>query len=117
MPGASNLVVVVTVALAGACSTQSARAPGDVASCNLGAAGNCREYSAANLAAGSDQLASLCRIAKTATFAMTPCPTANMTGRCAQKEHTDVFYASYPIPAEELEMSCRTAGGTFTRAP
>ncbi len=106
------LVIVVS-----ACSKQSGRASGDVASCNLGVAGNCREYSAANLAAGSDHLAELCSIAKTATFAMVPCPTANMTGRCAKTEHTDVYYASYPIPANELEMACNSSGGTFTKAP
>lgn len=103
--------------LAGACSNQSARATGDVASCNLGQAGTCREYNAANLAAGSDHLAKLCGIAKTATFSMRPCPTPTMTGRCAQKEHTDVYYASYPIPSTELEMACRTSGGSFTKAP
>jgi hypothetical protein len=96
---------------------QSSRATGDIASCDLPSAGNCREYSAANLAAGSDNLAKLCGLAKTATFAMRPCSTANLTGRCAQKEHTDFYYASYPIPATELEMACRTSGGSFTKAP
>jgi hypothetical protein len=96
---------------------QSTHATGDVASCNLAGVGNCREYNAANLAAGSDNLAKLCGIAATATFAMRPCPTANMTGKCAEKEHTDFFYTAYPIPANEVEMACRTSGGTFTKAP
>lgn len=109
-------IAIVLFALC-ACGKQSSRASGDVASCNLTVAGNCREYNAANLAAGSDNLAKLCGIAKTATFSMAPCPTVNMTGRCAQKEHTDVYYASYPIPANELEMACNTSGGTFTKAP
>lgn len=109
--------IVLLAVLLCACGKQGSRATGDVASCNLGAAGNCREYNAANLAAGSDNLAKLCGIAKTAVFSMTPCPMANATGRCAQKEHTDVYYASYPIPATELEMACHTAGGTFTKAP
>jgi hypothetical protein len=112
-------IVLLVIALGlCACSKESSRASsGEIASCNLGSAGNCREYSGANLAAGSDNLAKLCGIAKTATFSMTACPTANMTGRCAQKEHTDVYYTSYPIPAVELEMACRTSGGTFTKGP
>lgn len=112
-----TFVMLVLVVGLGACSKQSSRAPGDIASCNLHSAGNCREYNANNLAAGSDHLAKLCAIASTATFSMTPCPTANMTGRCAQKEHTDVYYGTYPIPANELEMACNTSGGTFTKAP
>lgn len=112
----SRILLSVIVLVVG-CSKQDARAVGDVASCNLESAGNCREYSAQNLAAGSDSLAKLCGIAKTAVFAMRPCPTANLTGRCAQKEHTDVYYSTYPIPATELEMACHTAGGTFTKAP
>lgn len=113
----SALVVAIVIAGLSACSKQSSRASGDVASCNLGVAGNCREYNAQNLAAGSDNLAKLCGIAKTATFAMTPCPTANMIGRCALKEHTDVYYTGYPIPANELEMACRNSGGTFAKTP
>lgn len=108
-------IVMLVIALAACGKQSSSQASGNVASCNLGSAGTCREYNAANLAAGSDNLAKLCGIAKTATFSMTACPTANMTGRCAQKEHTDVYYASYPIPSVELEMACRTSGGTFTK--
>ncbi|MFN0246649.1 MAG: hypothetical protein ACKV2T_07055 [Kofleriaceae bacterium] len=106
--------IAIALVFALACSRQDGRVLGDVASCNLGAAGNCREYNANNLAAGSDHLAKLCGIAKTATFSMVPCPTANMTGRCTQQEHTDVYYASFPIPANELEMACTTSGGRFT---
>ena len=100
-----------------ACKAQSTRTSGDVASCNVPSAGNCREYGANNLAAGSAQLAKLCGIATTATFAMTACPTTNSTGRCASKEHTDVYYASYPIPADDLQKACTASGGEFTRSP
>jgi hypothetical protein len=108
--------IVLLLVFAVACSKQGG-AGGEVASCNLGSAGNCREYNANNLAAGSESLAKLCGIANTATFSMNPCPTANLTGRCAQKEHTDFYYTSYPIPANELEMACTTSGGSFTKAP
>ena len=112
-----TLILLLALLVSGACGKQRGRATGDVASCNLPSAGNCREYNAANLAAGSDHLAKLCGLAQTATFTMAACPTANMTGTCAQKEHTDVYYATYPIPATELEMACRTSGGSFTKAP
>ncbi|MGE0401013.1 MAG: hypothetical protein AB7T06_30165 [Kofleriaceae bacterium] len=110
------VVFAIGLALLG-CGKQSSRAGGDVASCNLGSAGTCREYRGANLAIGSDSLARLCAIAKTAVFSMQACPTANLTGVCAQKEHTDYYYATYPIPATELEMACSTGGGTFRKAP
>jgi hypothetical protein len=111
------MTLVLAMLAITACGKQSSGPQtGDVASCDLPGSGNCRQYNAANLAAGSDNLAKLCSIAKTATFAMRACPTANLTGSCAQKEHTDYYYASYPIPAEELEMACRTQGGTFTKA-
>lgn len=92
---------------------QSTRTTGDVASCNLPSSGNCRQYNAANLAAGSDHIAKLCGISSTATFAMTPCPTAGVTGTCATKEHTDFYYAAYPIPPAEIEMACKSSGDTF----
>jgi hypothetical protein len=110
-----RLIVVVLIVASGC--KQGGRATGDVASCNLGTAGTCREYNSNNLAAGSAHLARVCNMAKTATFAMIPCPTTNMTGRCAQKEHTDLYYTSYPIPANELEMACRSSGGSFTKGP
>lgn len=110
------IALAITLVALCACSKQSG-GDGSVASCNLGSAGSCREYRGANLAAGSDHLAKLCSIAATATFSMSACPTANVTGRCAQKEHTDVYYTAYPIPANELEMGCTTSGGTFSKAP
>lgn len=110
----TSLLLVIVLA---ACSKQSTQKTGDVASCDLPSAGNCRQYNANNLAAGSDNLAKLCGISNAATFAMRPCSTANVIGTCVQKEHTDYYYASYPIPATELEMACHSAGGTFRKAP
>ena len=112
-----RFALIVVVALLGACKSQGTGASKDVASCNVPSAGNCREYSAANLAAGSDHLAKLCAIATNATFSMAPCPTANSTGRCAQREHTDVYYTSYPIPAEDVEKGCTASSGRFTKGP
>lgn len=115
--GLACVVIVLGGVLEGGCSKGSPDNAGSVASCNLGSAGTCREYRGANLAGGSDHLAKLCSIAATARFSMAACPTANVTGRCAQTEHTDVYYTAYPIPANELEMACTTSGGTFSKGP
>lgn len=96
---------------------QSTHTSGDVASCNMPKVSNCREYNASNLAMGSDHVAKLCGVVATGTFSMTACPKANLIGKCTNSEHADLYYTGYPIPANELEMACKTSGGTFTTAP
>ncbi|CAN5829829.1 hypothetical protein BH11MYX2_BH11MYX2_40940 [soil metagenome] len=108
-------LALVIVGLAGACSKQAAQDQGDTYSCNDTNVGSCREWKGANLAAGVDTLEKMCGISKQAVFARKACVTAGMTGKCTRKEATDYFYKQYPLPADDLQPACTTAGGTFSK--
>ena len=105
---------IVLLLVVAACSSEVARAPAGVWSCNSVKAGNCREWRGASLAAGIDSLRTQCGTTASAVFANTACPTAHVTGRCTSAGHTDVFYESYPIRAAELPGACTPAGGVFS---
>lgn len=77
----------------------------------------CVEYSSANLAAGSDSLASLCTVVDSgAKFTMTACPAGNLTGKCKRDEGTDAYYDGNPLgDAAALEKMCTDKGGTWSK--
>jgi hypothetical protein len=87
-----------------------------VASCLSESIHGCREYRGANLAAGSDNLASLCTVVdKSAKFTMTACPTTNVTGTCTKPEGKDFYYQGNEVPLADLEKQCTSGGGTWSK--
>ncbi len=111
-----NLMWMLAIVAAG-CGKKAGGGDNRVASCLSESMHGCREYSAANLAAGSDNLAKLCTVVdKASTFSMTACPTANVIGSCAQREGKDVYYQGYDLePVADLEKSCTGKGGTWSK--
>lgn len=87
-----------------------------VASCNIEEMKSCVEYRGTNLAMGSDGLAKLCNVVvKSAVFAMTPCPTANIIGSCARNEGKDIYYTGYDPAFGDIEKRCAEQGGKYSK--
>ena len=88
---------------------------GKVASCYLESMKTCVEYRGANLALGTESLASLCTaVVSSAKFSETPCPTANILSTCQRNEGKDFFYQGFEgLP--DLEKSCTERGGKFAK--
>lgn len=112
-----NLLFVLCIVVAGCGKKSGGGGDERVASCSSVRMHSCRQYSSANLAAGSDNLAKLCTVVdKAAVFAMTACPTANAIGSCAMHEGKDLYYQGYDIePAADLEKNCTSRGGTWSK--
>jgi hypothetical protein len=92
---------------------------GEVGSCNIPSVQTCVEYRGANLAAGEDNLARLCKAAgvSSAEFTMTACPTEHVIGTCKAREGKDFIYEGYPMPVADFEAECKRKEGTFSTKP
>lgn len=88
---------------------------GKVASCNMDSMHACVEYRDANLALGTKNLQELCTVVvKTAVFAETPCPTANIIASCQRNEGKDIYYQGYDVtPVADIEKQCTERGGKY----
>lgn len=107
---------ILLLVLVVGCSKASSTTSGKVASCYTKVAGSCREYRDGNLALGTESLAKLCTVAGSgAVFAEAACPTTDIAASCATREGKDIYYTGSPLLDAELETSCTSRGGTFTK--
>lgn len=107
------LVLLIAACKGGGDAKSGAAASGGgdqatVASCTSAANKSCKQYSAANVdAAGTKYLTELCTMVdKAAVFAMTPCSTANLIGKCATREGTEFYYQGFAVDVATLAKEC-----------
>ena len=109
-------LVLLLVAACGKSSDKD-KLPGEgkVASCNMESMKACVEYRDGNLALGTKNLQDLCTtVIKTAVFAETPCPTANIIASCKRNEGKDIYYQGYDVsPVADIEKQCTERGGKY----
>lgn len=107
------IVIVLAGALLGCGKKGGGGGADTLASCNT-THSECTEYSQANRAIGDDYLKKLCTGLE-GTFATTPCPKENQTGRCHKDEGTKVFYQGYPMAMADAEKMCAETGGHWMK--
>lgn len=110
-------VAVLFVAACGKSDKDKMPGEGKVASCNMESMKACVEYRDGNLAIGTKHIQDLCTaVIKTAVFAETPCPTANVIASCQRDEGKDIYYQGYDVETVEgIEKSCTARGGKFKK--
>ena len=112
-----KLLLIAALVACGKSDKDKMPGDGKVASCHAESVHSCVEYRDANLALGTESVQKLCNVViKTAVFAETPCPTADVIASCQRNEGKDIYYKGYEMETvEEIEKRCAERGGKFAK--